>query len=198
MTFSIDIRYIDVSWEYAGWVRFASGQIIFGRVMPLWLRKIALTFSFRSLSPLQFDIWNDIWYIDLSCEYAGLVRILVLSNNFRQSYAPWQHFALIVSFHSLQLYLHHKLIFWIEIQYIHNSSSNFVLVEKNPAKLFPLHLNSNDFLLPSIISVIHEHFELKFRIYCTFATGIHRWSSDFRFYLNYCQQCYAPCNYVSW
>ena len=32
---------------------------------------------------------NEIWYIGLSREYAGWVRIWVRSNNFRQSYAPW-------------------------------------------------------------------------------------------------------------
>ena len=32
---------------------------------------------------------NEIWYIGLSWEYAGQVRIWVRSNNFRQSYAPW-------------------------------------------------------------------------------------------------------------
>ena len=32
---------------------FGSGRVIFGRVMPLGLRKIPLIFSFRSLSPLQ-------------------------------------------------------------------------------------------------------------------------------------------------
>ena len=37
---------------------FGSGRIIFGRVMPLGLRKIPLIFSFRSLSPLQMDILN--------------------------------------------------------------------------------------------------------------------------------------------
>ena len=171
-----------MSWEYAGWARFASGQIIFSRVMPLWLRKIALTFSSAHYLHYKLTFWIEIYYIDLSCEYAGWARILVLSNNFRQSYDPWQHFALIVSFHSLHLYLHRKLIFWIETQYIHSSSSNFVFVEKIPAELFPLHLNSNDFLLPSIISVIHEHFELKFRIYCTFVTRIHRSSSDMFFF----------------
>ena len=37
---------------------FRSGRIIFGRVMPLGLRKISLIFSFRSLSPLLIDILN--------------------------------------------------------------------------------------------------------------------------------------------
>ena len=42
---------------------FGSGRIIFGRVMPLGLRKIPLIFSFRSLSPLQIDIlnWNSVY-----------------------------------------------------------------------------------------------------------------------------------------
>ena len=40
-----------------------SGRKIFGRVMPLGLRKIPLIFSFRSLSPLQIDIlnWNSVY-----------------------------------------------------------------------------------------------------------------------------------------
>ena len=38
---------------------FGSGRLIFGRVMPLGLRKIPLIFSFRSLSPLQTDILNE-------------------------------------------------------------------------------------------------------------------------------------------
>ena len=37
---------------------FGSGRIIFGRVMPLGLRKIPLIFSFHSLSPLLIDILN--------------------------------------------------------------------------------------------------------------------------------------------
>ena len=32
---------------------------------------------------------NEIWYMGLSREYAGWVRIWVRSNNFWQSYAPW-------------------------------------------------------------------------------------------------------------
>ena len=36
---------------------FRSGRIIFGGVMPLGLRKIPLIFNFRSLSPLQIDIF---------------------------------------------------------------------------------------------------------------------------------------------
>ena len=38
---------------------FGSGRIIFGRVMPLGLKKIPLIFSFRSLSPLLIDILNS-------------------------------------------------------------------------------------------------------------------------------------------
>ena len=37
---------------------FVSGRIIFGRIMPLGLRKIPLIFSFRLLSPLLIDILN--------------------------------------------------------------------------------------------------------------------------------------------
>ena len=49
---------------------FGSGRIIFGRVMPLALKKIALIFSFCSC-PLQIDILIEIRYIDVSREYAG-------------------------------------------------------------------------------------------------------------------------------
>ena len=37
---------------------FGSGRVIFGRIMPLGLRKSPLISSFRSLSPLLIDILN--------------------------------------------------------------------------------------------------------------------------------------------
>ena len=54
---------------------FVSDGIIFGRVMPLGLRKIPLIFSFCSLSPLQIDILN------LNSGYRCVMRIRRLSLN---------------------------------------------------------------------------------------------------------------------
>ena len=47
-----------------------------------------------SVSPFRpfgssLTFWIEIQYKDVSQEYAGWVRILVWSINFRQSYAPW-------------------------------------------------------------------------------------------------------------
>ena len=54
---------------------FGSGRILFGRVMPLGLRKIPLIFSFRSLSPLQINILSG------SSVYRCVTRIRRLSLN---------------------------------------------------------------------------------------------------------------------
>ena len=54
---------------------FGFGRIIFGRVMPLGLRKIPLLFIFRLISPLQIDIFNS------NSVYRCVMRIRRLSLN---------------------------------------------------------------------------------------------------------------------
>ena len=94
---------------------FGSSGIIFGRDMPLGLRKIPIIFSFCSLSPSQIDILN--------CN------------------------------------LIHKCV-----MIICRSSLNLVMAKEFSAELWPLDLNFNNFQIPLIISIILEHFQLKFRI----------------------------------
>ena len=50
--------------------------LIFSRVMPLWHKKIPIIFTFRSLSPLQIDVFN--WNMVYRC----VTRIRSLSSNF--------------------------------------------------------------------------------------------------------------------
>ena len=75
--FSNEIWYIGLSGEYAVWVWIWVRSNNFQQSYALGLRKIPLIFSFRSLSPLQIDIFN--WNV----VYRSVRRIRRLSSNLR-------------------------------------------------------------------------------------------------------------------
>ena len=67
LTYWIEIRYthVDVSWKYAVEVEFSFRWIIFGRVIPLWLRKIQIICGCHSLPLSCMNIFN--WNSEYTC-----------------------------------------------------------------------------------------------------------------------------------